>query len=141
MITFHTKLARNTDGPSGKAEPPDAAHRIVIRRLAIILAQTLALIPSLATSDPQYDQERCDDLRGKFVNSDSRMAESGGSLHHVTAYLNMGHRCQDDRLSRRLLNIQNEKHERPRGIDRRRFDQHCRNTHVGGIHSSTLADE
>lgn len=78
-VVVHAKLARNTDGPRAKTEPQDTARMGLTQRIVLVLA-TLCIIPSLTASDPEYDQQRCDDLRGRFIKSDLRVPGSMGSL-------------------------------------------------------------
>ena len=56
MHVVHAKLAHNTRGPSTKTEPHGATRVGLLWRLLIVLAVSLAMIPSLSASNPEYDQ-------------------------------------------------------------------------------------
>lgn len=68
MNIVHAKHTHKTGGPGPKTEPPDGTRRKLVR-LVVVLVQTVAMIPSFPASNPEYDQERCNDLWRKFVNS------------------------------------------------------------------------
>lgn len=89
-------VTRNTGRLRAEIVPPNAVRR---RCLRVDVAKTLAVPPSLPASDPEYDQERCNDLRGKIRQFGSKRPWIGWISATRGTHLNVRHCRQDDRLS------------------------------------------